>query len=182
MKPLPLLSTSKMAHLIQCVTHHLCRGHGLTRFRHRPRPTCHTAAGFPAHVFHPLAGRAPSTTCFIRDGVTTEWTCGLWLWGFRRRSCRPFQALVMVKSIHRTGGDFCVCAPRQTASTFGPKSKSKSASHQKLKSSRKRMPDFLKSCVNGGRQSLNRKAGSSRKRKSVSCTRPVIATVGNIPY
>jgi hypothetical protein len=127
MKPFPLLSTSKMAHLIQCVTHHLCRGHGLTRFRHRPRPTCHTAAGFPAHVFHPLAGRAPSTTCFIRDGVTTEWTCGLWLWGFRRRSCRPFQALVMVKSIHRTGGDFCVCAPRQTASTFGPKSKSRLA-------------------------------------------------------
>jgi hypothetical protein len=50
----------------------------------------------------------------------------------------------------------------------------KSASHQKLKSSRKRMPDCLKSCVNGGRrQPLNRKADSSRKRKSVSCTMPI---------
>ena len=105
------------------MTHHLCRDHGLTRFRHRPRPTCHTAAGFPVHVFHPLAGRAPSTTCFIRDSVTTEWTCGLWLWGFRRRSCRPFQALVMVKSIHGMGGHSCVCA----ASTFGLKSESRLA-------------------------------------------------------
>jgi len=69
------------------------------------------------HVFHPLAGRAPSTTCFIRDGVTTEWPCGLWLWGFRRRSCTPFQALVMVKSIHRTGDDSCICTSNTVKAT-----------------------------------------------------------------
>ena len=53
--------------------------------------------------------------------------CGLWLWGLRRRSCTPFQALVMVKSIHRTGRFPRLHTTRGTASTFSPKSKSRLA-------------------------------------------------------
>jgi hypothetical protein len=53
---------------------------------------------FPCTSSNPSPAGAPPTCCFIRDGVTTEWARGLWLWGFRRRSCRPSQALVMGES------------------------------------------------------------------------------------
>jgi hypothetical protein len=41
----------RKVHLIRCVIHHLRRSHNLIRFRHRPRSTYHSVAGFPVHTF-----------------------------------------------------------------------------------------------------------------------------------
>lgn len=70
------------------------------------------ALEFLERTLYPSPAGAPLTTCFIRDGVITEWPYSLSLRGFRMRSCRPFHALVMMKSIHRTGA-IPVCIPRQ---------------------------------------------------------------------
>jgi hypothetical protein len=79
------------------------------------------ALEFLERTLYPSPAGAPLTTCFIRDGVITEWPYSLSLRSFRRRSCRPFHVLVMMKSIHRTGGDSCLHTAPGTASTFGLK-------------------------------------------------------------
>src|ERR1700733_1711626 len=86
------LATSELfgkAHLIRRVTYHLCRGHGLTRFHHLSNPYVTAVQAFPCTSSNISPARLRKPAVFIRDGVTTEWAHGLWVWGSRSAHADP---------------------------------------------------------------------------------------------
>jgi hypothetical protein len=89
-----------MARLMRHLRPDICHGRNLIRSPHQPSPICYSAGGLCCARLPPLAGLALYTTCSTSDGVTTEFACCLR--GFRRYSGRRSDALVTLKSFHRT--------------------------------------------------------------------------------